>query len=669
MGVSVLIIGFLVSTASLNVNSTKALVEEKQNQYKMDSFDGFTWKWSLTEVVSTESTNESFIPSLAVDSLGNIHIAWYDWTSYSGSGTDHDIFYKKYDDSTSSWTTTEVVSTESTGVSNLPSLAVDHLGNVHIAWNDNTSYVGAGVDNDIFYKRWDTSSSSWSTTEVVSTESFHSSMWPTVAVDYLGNVHVAWDDLSDIAGSGVDKDIFYKFWNSSSSTWSITEVISTESSGHSEYPFLVTDTLGNVHVAWVDHSDYALSGSDADIFYKYWNATTSTWNFTLVVSEESTGDGYKRPSLAVDKSMNVHIAWVDETDYLGAGDDKDIFYKYKDSYTTHWSTAEVVSTVSTEFSNTPSLAIDSIDNIHIAWYDATNYAGSGTDWDIFYQRLDSSSSTWTTTEVVSTECINGSYYASLAIDILDNVHISWYGVTDYAGAGTDRDILYKKFGGPPMSPELADIIPNPTESSTIFLDWNNIIGATTYLVYQSPSYIWSVEELTPIDIVSSSEYIDSGLSEGFYFYAIVASNFAGNSPISNCHYVEVKLAELEAPTLALILPNPTNTNKVSLEWSSINEAIEYHIYRSDSYILSVDSLTPTYIVSEILYLDTLPEEGSYFYVIVAANGSRNSNPSNCQHVEYIIPITEETNLNFIFVLSSLFLIMTILRTRKKLNQN
>ena len=51
----------------------------------------------MTEVVSTESTDDSKFPSLAVDPDGNIHVAWHDDTDYGGSGTDFDVFYKRLD--------------------------------------------------------------------------------------------------------------------------------------------------------------------------------------------------------------------------------------------------------------------------------------------------------------------------------------------------------------------------------------------------------------------------------------------------------------------------------------------------------------------------------------------------------------------------------------------
>lgn len=67
MGLSVLIIGFLISTSYLTVFSTKALLDTNENHFTTDSFDYSNWEWTTTEVVSTESTNSSQQPSLAVD--------------------------------------------------------------------------------------------------------------------------------------------------------------------------------------------------------------------------------------------------------------------------------------------------------------------------------------------------------------------------------------------------------------------------------------------------------------------------------------------------------------------------------------------------------------------------------------------------------------------------
>ncbi len=541
ISLSILIIYFLITASSPNTFKAKALLEEKNNQFKIDSFDRSTWKWNTTEVVSSESYSSSHVPSLAVDTLGNVHVAWMDESVYlAGSGADEDIFYKRWDASSSSWTTIELVSTESTDFSWGPSLAVDIFGNVHIAWHDATDYAGAGTDQDIFYKYWDASSSSWTTTELVSTESTDRSRFPSLAVDIFGNVHIAWYDAE------FDWDIFYKRWNASSSSWTTTELVSTESTAFSRFPSLAVDIFGNVHIAWSDDTDYAGSGTDNDIFYKRWDATTSTWITTEVVSTQSA-DNSDSPSLAVDSLGNVHIAWVDYTDYAGSGTDNDIFYKRWDATTSTWITTEVVSTESVDWSTNPSLAVDSAGDVHITWDDETDYAGAGEDNDIFYKRWDATTSTWTITEVVSTESIanyphtSDSYHPSLAVDTLGTVHIAWEDFTDYGDLGPGSDIFYKLFAGPPAAPELASISPNPTENDIVNLDWNNVFRADTYYVYRSTSNISTVEGLVPITTVSSSDYIDTLPSEGVYYYVVVAENFAGNSSHSNCQDIEYKI--------------------------------------------------------------------------------------------------------------------------------
>ena len=542
---------FLVSLyillLGLVTQSSLAFQENGDSQHQISSFDRFAWKWSPTEVVSTESTSNSVESSFAIDSAGNIHLAWRDHTDYDSAGTDPDIFYKRWDAISSSWTATEVVSTESTGAgpieSYTPSLDVDSFGNIHIAWYDQTDYLGAGTDWDIFYKRWDAISSSWTTTEVVSSGFNGNAFDASLAVDSVGNVHIAWRDETNYDFAGTDWDIFYKRWDILSSSWTTTEVVSTESTLNSISPSLAVDPSDDIHIAWYDSTDILSSGSDADIFYKRLDVLSSSWTSTEVVSTESSGDSYY-PTLIVDSASNTHIAWHDTTNYASSGTDQDIFYKRLDAHSSSWTTTEVVSTQSTGHSYYSSLAVDTSGDIQVAWYDITNYASSGADLDIFYKRLDTLSSSWTTTEVVSTESTGHSNYPSLAVDPSGTIHAVWDDITDYDSAGGDRDIFYKQLTGLPTSPDLAFIVPNPDEDGVVNLYWSDVLGATTYYIYRSDSYIFSVEELTPFSSTSNSYYVDTLPSTGFYYYVIVAENFVGNSTQSNCQYIEYKIPTL-----------------------------------------------------------------------------------------------------------------------------
>jgi len=204
-----------------NINLLKDHVVEDLESFS-EELKISAWNWTTTEVVSTESADNSFFPSIAVDRSGNVHIAWYDYTNYGGSGTDIDIFYKRWNATTAAWTTTEVVSTESTDNSFFPTIAVDGSGNVYIAWDDYTDYGGSGADYDIFYKCWNATTAAWATTEVVSTESTDNSWYSIIAVDGSRNVHIAWTEGTKYGGSGKDRDIFYKRWNSTTAVWTTT---------------------------------------------------------------------------------------------------------------------------------------------------------------------------------------------------------------------------------------------------------------------------------------------------------------------------------------------------------------------------------------------------------------------------------------------------------------
>ena len=384
MSLSVLIICLLVNTFSSHTIFTKAIVKVDYNPYNTISVDQTVWNWNKTEVLSIESDVGSESPSVAIDNMGIVHVAWYDRDDYLSSGGDSDIFFRRWNVSTSNWSEREVVSTESTDESYSPSLAVDKFGNIHVAWFDRTDYAGADGDYDVFYKRWDSLSASWTTTDVVSTESTMDSTYPSLDVDSSGSVHVAWFDITNYDSSGVDGDIFYKRWDSISDSWTTTEVVSTESDMGSRNPSLSVDKFGNVHIAWGDISWIGGADPDEDIFYKYWDSSSSSWTTTEVISTEGLAES-RVPSLAIDSFNNIHIAWQDHTDYMESGNtDYDIFYERWDSSSSTWSTTEVISTESTSHSVSPSLAVDSSGYVHVAWYDYTNYDSSGNDMDIFY---------------------------------------------------------------------------------------------------------------------------------------------------------------------------------------------------------------------------------------------------------------------------------------------
>lgn len=167
------------------------------------------------------------------------------------------------------WSFTEGVSTESDGSPDLPKLAVEPDGTIHVVWQDLTDYDGETGGIYYKYKPFD---GSWTTAEVVSTGFDHGSFEPSLTVEPDGTVHVVWFDFTSYGDSGTDVDVFYRC-KPISRSWQIAEVVSTESTSGSIFPKVDVDLDGTVHVVWLDGTWYG--GSTGGIFYKKRRITTN----------------------------------------------------------------------------------------------------------------------------------------------------------------------------------------------------------------------------------------------------------------------------------------------------------------------------------------------------------------------------------------------------------
>jgi hypothetical protein len=259
-------------------------------------------------------------------------------------------------------------------------LAVGLDGTVHIAWSDLTDYGGSGGDQDIFYKRY-MPSSGWTVTEVVSTESTYRSIDPSLAVGLDGTVHIAWSDEIHYHEFAFD-DIFYRSYIPGNG-WTITDVVSTESTYRSIDPSLAVGLDGTVHIAWSDETAYSPMEGNFEIFYRSY-VPGNGWTIIQVVSPEGWASWDLSPSLAVGPDGTVHIAWYEDTDFGNFGGEYTFYRSYVPG--NGWTITEVVSPESTYHSRFPSLAVGLDGTVHIAWWDLTDYGGSGGDWDIFYKK-------------------------------------------------------------------------------------------------------------------------------------------------------------------------------------------------------------------------------------------------------------------------------------------
>ena len=475
--------------------------------------------WTKSESITREMGFTSEIPSIAIDKKGNVHLTWRSYGTYGGSGPDIDNYYRRWNASTSSWTEIEVVSTVSTNLSLWPKIAVDDNCNAHIVWSDETNYTSAGNDRDIFYRCWNASTGNWSITEVISTEELAEggSNRPAIATDSNGNIHVVWVDNSGYKGSNFDYDIFYKFWNATSNNWTITEVVSNESNSESWHPSIAVGEFGNAHVVWHDEMDYGGSGPDYDIHYRFRNFTNGEWNITEIVSKNISTGSYT-PAIALDKDSNIHVVWDHPVE---------IAYSQKNATTGDWTEAVNITTETSGSAIRPTMAVDEDGNVHVAWEDYTQFGDSGSEINIFYKFWNVINSNWTSTEIISTESFGPSNgYPEIDIDNSGNVHIAWDG---------------------PISPQLL-------YKRTSYL----IIESPNNLTYNSSEIPITVKNYTNIDKCWFRSKFESPLewsiNESLYFNN---THFVNNSFIKWHH----------GPTAIQIFANDSSSNMFEIAFS------------------------------------------------------------------------------------------------------
>ena len=146
---------------------------------------------------------------------------------------------------------------------------------------------------------------------------------------------------------------------SNNSKWSKKELILLENNSKSYRQNIIIDSNNTLHLSWKGKTYLK---NLFNIYYKD-KEENQNWTDVQLISQEEHIESHCL-SMDVDENNTIHIAWLDETEYLNSGIDKDIFYRYK-PINQNWSEIELISKESINDCNCPSM---SIKNEHLAVY-------------------------------------------------------------------------------------------------------------------------------------------------------------------------------------------------------------------------------------------------------------------------------------------------------------
>jgi hypothetical protein len=323
-----------------------------------------------------------------------------------------------------------------------------------------------------------------------------------IAVDSSGNILIAGYNDSFVAGGNASAFLVKydingtQVWNS---TWGDT--------GDNQAYGVAVDWNGNIYITGATNNTW--NGNYDAFLVKYDPNGFQSWNETWSDTENVWANG-----VAVDESGNPYI--------VGYDDGYAFVIKCDSSGDQLWSQTWGNAVTDDGFS----IAIDNSGNAIIAG--KTNSTDAG-NYDAFLAAFSSEGNQLWNCTWGGTGDDEG---YGVAVDVSGNIDLA--GLTYSFGVGSCNAFLVQYY--PyflPGVPTLYSI--SSSTNSTLSLSWSPADGATYYYVYEFNQTISSLNDsVTPLGPVYSTSYIATNLTNGIWFFVVVAENDSGASSISNC---------------------------------------------------------------------------------------------------------------------------------------
>ena len=135
--------------------------------------------------------------------------------------------------------------------------------------------------------------------------------------------------------------------------------------------------VGTDGVAYLAYAGWAGSSTQADTFFSKSSDGGRTWTAPMRVNSDTGGASQSDPALALDSANNIYIAWVDSR-----GGGTDIYFSRSSDGGLSFSANPRVNDITTSFQTEPAITVDSQGLIHVVWTDNRNAITTGPD--IYY---------------------------------------------------------------------------------------------------------------------------------------------------------------------------------------------------------------------------------------------------------------------------------------------
>ena len=306
-----------------------------------------------------------------------------------------------------------------------PVIVSDGAGGAIIAWHD---YRRGGSDADIYARRVSaTGTVEWTVDGVALCTATGRQELPAIASDGAGGAIVAWRDLRN----GATNDIYAQRISVDGTVqWTPDGVALCTAADEQAHPTIVSDGTGGAIVTWHDRRS-----GNFDIYAQRISAGGSVqWAANGVPLCTAVGD-QAYPTIVPDGANGAVIAWYD---YRG-GPYSDIYVqRIAGGGTVQWTPNGVPLCVATGNQSDPAIASDGEGGAIVTWYDER----SGTNSDIYAQRVSAAGAVQWTTDGVALCVATGRQYGAVTVaDGAGGAIVAW---SDERGGGSNADLYSQR---------------------------------------------------------------------------------------------------------------------------------------------------------------------------------------------------------------------------------
>jgi len=446
----------------------------------------FTANWDYTPGAYADGKGSLFLVWPTLDASGNWNLSMMRYATRGRNGLPQQAFASPH----------QVNPTLPNRVTlAAPSVTTDNLGNLYVAWQDSNLniYVSKSID----------AGNTWGAPSRVDPGVVNS--WdtqPTIVAIPDGTLFVAWlqqwvpaNQINLTIAKSIDHG----------GTWSSKRNITTLGTAGLLSHVIASDSTGRLYFAYS-----SLVGSTIGVNFT-WSDDGFTWSSPVSMSSGSTS---VYPAIAVDTHDHVHVIWIDSRASVNGYNT--VWYRRSDDRGVTWTTEQPISQgiYSTAF-QTPTLTA-ARDTIIAGWW-ANAPGGSQT---FGYAVSADAGTSWYPEKLAPVEA--SSFLTSMTAD----ENGTFYGGLWRFNAGTNTDVGYMIWDGPPSAPTITGIVRG---SSSLTVSWSpspegDVVG---YRLWRSTDGVFY--ELIASFGTSTATYADTGLSNGTYWYRVASFDVRGTS--------------------------------------------------------------------------------------------------------------------------------------------